>query len=203
VTHDASTGPASPERRRKAVFLDRDGTIIEDVGFLRDLSQIDLLPWAAAAIRDLNAAGYAVVVITNQSGVGRGYFDEAHVGATHRALDAMLTAQGARVDGYYYCPHHPDSQDARYAGGCDCRKPAPGLLQRAARDLDLDLSQSWMVGDWWRDVEAGIGAGTRTILIRTGHASEHRPAPPDAPRPDAILNSLMEAAAWILRRSSR
>ena len=188
---------------RPAVFLDRDGTIIEDVGYLRDVSQIDLLPWSAAAIARLNAAGFAVVVVTNQSGVGRGYFDEAHVGATHSALDAMLAAEGARIDAYYYCPHYPESADARYGVVCDCRKPAPGLLRRAAQELDLDLTQSWMVGDWWRDVQAGAGAGARTILIRTGRSTEHRPEPPERPRADAILNDLMEAAEWILRRSSR
>jgi D-glycero-D-manno-heptose 1,7-bisphosphate phosphatase len=188
---------------KPAVFLDRDGTIIEDVGFLRDVAQIDLLPWSVQAIRRFNDAGYVVVVITNQSGVGRGYFDEAHVQATHRALDTMLTELGARIDAYYYCPHYPGSDDVRYAGECDCRKPAPGLLRRAASDLQLDLSRSWMVGDWWRDVEAGAGAGTGTVLIRTGRSLEHRAAPPDAPQPDAILNNLMEAAEWILRSSSR
>jgi D-glycero-D-manno-heptose 1,7-bisphosphate phosphatase len=188
---------------RPAVFLDRDGTIIEDVGFLRDLSQIDLLPWSAPAIRQLNDAGFAVVVVTNQSGIARGYFDESHVRATHETLDATLQALGARIDAYYYCPHHPASTDARYGGDCDCRKPAPGLLRRAAADLGIDLSRSWMVGDWWRDVQAGAAAGTRTILIRTGRSETHRPAPPDAPQPDAILNDLMEAAGWILRSFSR
>ena len=188
---------------RPAVFLDRDGTIIEDVGFLREVSQIDLLPWSADAIRQLNGAGYVVVVVTNQSGVGRGYFDEAHVLATHAALDAVLTAQGARIDAFYYCPHYPNSADTRYGVVCDCRKPASGLLRRAADDLGLDLSQSWMVGDWWRDVQAGAGAGTRTILIRTGRSADHRPEPAEAPQPDAILNNLMEASAWILRSSLR
>jgi D-glycero-D-manno-heptose 1,7-bisphosphate phosphatase len=188
---------------RPAVFLDRDGTIIEDIGFLRDVSQIDLLPWSADAIRRLNEAGYVVVVVTNQSGVGRGYFDEAHVLATHAALDLALREHGARIDAFYYCPHYPTSADTRYGLTCDCRKPASGMLHRAAEDLGLDLSQSWMVGDWWRDVQAGAGAGARTILIRTGRSAEHRPEPPDATRPDAILNNLMEAAAWILRSSSR
>jgi len=188
---------------RQAVFLDRDGTIIEDVGYLRDLSQIDVLPWAPDAIRRLNDAGFAVVVITNQSGVARGYFDEAHVQATHRALDAALAPHGARIAAYYYCPHYPLAADARYGIDCDCRKPAAGLLRRAAADLGIDLTRSWMVGDWWRDVQAGSGAGTRTILIRTGRSETHRPAPVDAPTPDAILNSLMEAVDWILRSSSR
>ena len=188
---------------RPAVFLDRDGTIIEDVGYLRDLSQIDLLPWAGDAIRLLNDGGFAVVVITNQSGVARGYFAEAHVQATHRALDAALAPCGARIEAYYYCPHYPQSSDPRYGRECDCRKPASGLLRQAAVDLDIDLGRSWMVGDWWRDVQAGVGAGTRTILIRTGRSEAHRPAPPEAPQPDAILNNLMEAAGWILRSSSR
>jgi D-glycero-D-manno-heptose 1,7-bisphosphate phosphatase len=188
---------------RPGVFLDRDGTIIDDVGYLRALSQIDLLPWSADAIRQLNDAGFLVVVITNQSGVARGYFDEAHVQATHASLDAMLRSRGARIDGYYYCPHYPAAADPRYGIDCDCRKPAAGLLLRAAADLDIDLASSWMIGDWWRDVQAGAGAGTRTILIRTGRSDVHRPAPPDAPQPDAILNNLMEAAGWILRSSSR
>ena len=187
---------------RPAVFLDRDGTIIEDVGFLRELAQIDVLPWSADAIHQLNAAGFVVVVVTNQSGVGRGYYDEAHVQATHRAIDAALAGR-ARIDAYYYCPHYPESADQRYARTCDCRKPASGMLQRAAQELQLDLSRSWMVGDWWRDVEAGIGAGTRTILIRSGRSLEHRLPPADPPQPDAILNNLMEAAEWILRSSSR
>jgi D-glycero-D-manno-heptose 1,7-bisphosphate phosphatase len=188
---------------RPAVFLDRDGTIIEDVGFLRDLSQIDLLPWSADAIRRLNDAGLAVVVTTNQSGVGRGYYDEAHVQATHAALDTMLNAAGARIERYYYCPHYPESIDPRYRVECDCRKPASGLLRRAAADLGIDVTRSWMVGDWWRDVQAGIGAGTRTILIRSGRSDTHRPSPEDAAQPDAILNNLMEAADWILRSSWR
>lgn len=189
--------------KRPAVFLDRDGTIIEDVGYLRELSQIDLLPWSPDAIRMLNEAGFAVVVITNQSGVARGYFDEAHVQATHAALDAALQAHAARIDAYYYCPHYPGSANPHYNVECDCRKPAPGLLRQAAHDLSIDLERSWMVGDFWRDVEAGLAAGTRTILIRTGRGGQHRPAPPDAPQPDAILNDLMEAAGWILRNSSR
>jgi D-glycero-D-manno-heptose 1,7-bisphosphate phosphatase len=188
---------------RPAVFLDRDGTIIEDVAYLRDFEHIDVLPWSANAIRSLNLAGFAVVVVTNQSGVARGYFDEAHVLATHRALDEKLAAAGASIDAYYYCPHHPDSPDARYGAPCDCRKPAAGLLRRAAADLGLDLAASWTVGDMWRDVQAGASAGTRTILIRAGRGGPHPRAPRDAPTPDAILDNLMEAATWILRSSSR
>ena len=188
---------------RPAVFLDRDGTIIEDVSYLKDVSEIDLLPWAAGAIRHLNDAGFAVVVVTNQSGVARGYFDEALVGATHAALDARLASHGARVDRYYYCPHYPDVADTRYGIVCDCRKPSAGMLRRAAEDLTLDLSRSWMVGDSWSDVEAGVSAGAHSILIRSGRSPMHKAAPVEKPRPDAILDNLMEAAEWILRSSSR
>ncbi len=186
---------------RPAVFLDRDGTIIDDVGFLGSVDAMTVLPWSAGAIRMLNEAGYPVVVVTNQSGVGRGLFDEARVKAIHEALDRTLGEQNARVDAYYYCPHHPRAADVRYRVSCECRKPAPGLLRQAASDLDLDLARSWMVGDWWRDVEAGVAAGARAILVRTGHHETHRPAPPAPPPVDAILDNLMEAVDWILRSS--
>jgi len=178
---------------RPAVFLDRDGTIIEDVGFLRALSQIDLLPWSADAIRQLNDAGFAVVVITNQSGVGRGYYDEAHVQATHAALDTKLNAAGARIEGYYYCPHYPGSVDPRYGIECDCRKPRPGLILEAASRHGIDLAASFMVGDRWRDIDAGAAAGCRTILIDHGYQER---APEHAP--DAVVRSLAAAADWIL-----
>jgi D-glycero-D-manno-heptose 1,7-bisphosphate phosphatase len=186
------------------VFLDRDGTIIKDVGFLADVAAMALLPRAGDAIRMLNEAGYPVVVITNQSGVGRGLFDEHHVDAVHRALREAVAREGGRIDAFYYCPHHPtQSADARYRVVCACRKPAPGLLRQAAADLDLDLRQSWMVGDWWRDVGAGAAAGTRTILLRSGQEGLHGQAPVPPMQPDAILDSLMEATEWILRSSPR
>ena len=188
---------------RPAVFLDRDGTVIEDVGYLSDAAGIELLPWSAAAIRRLNDAGRAVVVATNQSGVARGRFGEGQVAAIHAALDAALAVEGARIDAYYYCPHHPEGSDRRYAVACACRKPGPGMLQRAAADLVLDLPASWMVGDRWRDVQAGAAAGARTILIRSGREGGYDTAPPGAGQPDAILNNLMEAVEWILRSSSR
>jgi D-glycero-D-manno-heptose 1,7-bisphosphate phosphatase len=188
---------------KPAVFLDRDGTIIEDVGFLTTLDAMSLLPGAADAIRLLNEAGYPVIVITNQSGVGRGLFDERHVEATHAALRDAVARDGGRIDAFYYCPHHPESGDERYRTVCACRKPAPGLLRQAAADLGLDLARSWMVGDWWRDVEAGAAAGARTILLRSGFEGRHGTVSTPAVRPDAILNNLMEAADWILRHSPR
>ena len=123
---------------RPAVFLDRDGTVIEERGYLGRLDLIEVFPWSAEAIRLLNEAGYAVVIVTNQAGIARGLFDEEFVQAAHARLDALLREQGAVVDGYYYCPHHPDGIVDRYRIRCGCRKPAPGMVQQAAADLDLD-----------------------------------------------------------------
>ena len=186
---------------RSAVFLDRDGTIIEDVGYLHDLDQIALYPFAVDAIRGLNRAGLAVVVISNQSGVARGVITEAFVDATHARLTATLAAGGARVDAYYYCPHHPAGTVAEYAKACDCRKPASGLIDRAAGDLGLDPARSFVVGDKWLDVGVARAVGARGILVRTGsgvsEAAQKRPSDPDA---DAIVDNLAAAASWILQR---
>src|SRR5438128_558099 len=139
---------------RPAVFLDRDGTIIEDVGNLHALEQIAFFPWSADAIRCLNSAGLPVVVITNQAGVARGLFTEQFVGETHARLSERLAEGGAHVDAYYYCPHHPGGTVAAHAKACDCRKPAGGLVDRAARDLGLDPARSFVVGDKWLDGRA-------------------------------------------------
>lgn len=189
---------------RPAVFLDRDGTIIEDAGYLHDLESMVVFPWAADAIRKLNDAGFAVVVITNQSGVGQGMITEAFVAATHLALLDSLDEGGADIDAFYYCPHHPEATQERYRTPCHCRKPKPGLVIQAAADLDIDLRQSWMVGDRWRDLECGLSAGCRGVLVKTGYgATEAEQPPPPGVRPDVILNNLMEAAEWILSRPSR
>jgi D-glycero-D-manno-heptose 1,7-bisphosphate phosphatase len=144
----------------RAVFLDRDGTINVEVGYLSDLSRLRLIPGAGAAIKRLNDAGLKVVLITNQSGVARGYFPESFVLDTHALLEKMLQEQGARLDGVYYCPHHPKAGTTRYTMTCDCRKPGTGLIDRAARDLTLDVKGSFMVGDKWSDIELGK-AGAR------------------------------------------
>jgi len=140
---------------RPAVFLDRDGTLIEDVGFLKSLDEVALFPWTIDTVRALNRAGLPVVVITNQAGVARGMFDEAFVADTHRHLSALLQKGGARIDAYYYCPHHPDGKVDLYARTCECRKPGRGLVDRAARDLGLDPARSFVVGDTWLDVGLG------------------------------------------------
>ena len=183
---------------RPAVFLDRDGTMIEEVGYLDAIERIVWFPWSVDAIRALNRAGLAVVVTTNQSGVARQYFGEDFVQEVHRVLDERLAAGGARVDAYYYCPHHPDGSVEEYRRLCDCRKPAGGLVRRAAQDLELDPCRSFVVGDTWRDVGLARSVGARGVLLRSGRGAveEKRAAPGLAA--DAIVDNLAAAASWIL-----
>ena len=187
---------------RPAVFLDRDGTLIEERGYLDRLDLLELFPWTADALRLLHRAGYATVVVTNQSAIGRGIIDEAFLATVHEAIDARL-APHARIDRYYFCPHLPDAPVEQYRDRCACRKPRPGMIEQACRDLDLDASRSVMVGDRWLDVACGRAAGTRTVLVRTGHGAHEERAPRPDVRADVILNNLMEAVGWILRSSSR
>jgi D-glycero-D-manno-heptose 1,7-bisphosphate phosphatase len=184
----------------KAVFLDRDGTVNEEVGYLRSLDMLKLIPGSGAAIRRLNQAGFKVVLVTNQSGVARGYFPESLVTEAHDLLTRMLKADGAELDGIYYCPHHPTAGNSSYTVPCDCRKPATGLLDRAAKDLDIDLKGSFMVGDKWSDVELSHRAGTRSILVRTGFAHDDpgNQRPPHVKDPNFTAHDLAEAAQWII-----
>src|SRR4051794_27335353 len=146
----------------------------------------------------LNRAGLPVVVVTNQSGVARGMFDALFVGETHRAIDARLRAGGARVDAYYYCPHHPDGRVAAYARRCDCRKPDRGMIDQASADLGLDPTQSFVVGDTWRDVKLGRAVGARSILVRTGKGAAHEAEAAERTSADAVVDNLAAAASWIL-----
>jgi D-glycero-D-manno-heptose 1,7-bisphosphate phosphatase len=183
---------------KAAVFLDRDGTIIEEVGYIDRIERVDIYPWTIDSIRALNRAGLAVVVTTNQSGVARGIFEEALVQEVHRVVDARIRAGGARVDAYYYCPHHPDGSVAAYACRCDCRKPARGLVDRAARDLGLDPARSFVVGDKWLDIGLARAVGARAVLVRTGSgAAEERRGHAEL-TPDVIVDNLAAAASWIL-----
>ena len=144
----------------RAVFLDRDGTLIEEVGYATRPEQIRILGGVARALARLAGAGYKLVVVTNQSGIARGLLTEDDLNRFHQALDDHLGLLAARVDVYYTCPHHPDPAEAvrpELAVDCQCRKPRPGLILQAARDLGLDLAESWLVGDTWRDIEAEIG----------------------------------------------
>jgi D-glycero-D-manno-heptose 1,7-bisphosphate phosphatase len=183
---------------RPAVLLDRDGTIIEEVGYLDRVDRVRLFPWSVAAIRALNAANIPIVLITNQSGVARGFFTESVVDDVHRHIGGLLAAGGAHLDAYYYCPHHRDGKIAEYAIACDCRKPGRGLVDRAAQELGVDAAQSFTVGDRWLDVALARNIGGRGILVRTGYGADEENRPPDGLSADAIVNNLVEAASWIL-----
>ena len=164
---------------RRAVFLDRDGTIIEDDGYISDVGRIRLFPWSAEAITRLRDAGFPIVVVTNQAGVARGYFEEAFVAEAHATSMRCSPRRAARIDAYYYCPHHPDGVVAAYTRACDCRKPAPGHDREAAADLDIDVAGSFVVGDKWLDIELAQRAGAAGVLVRTGYgqsAEAERPA---------------------------
>ena len=180
--------------RRPAVFLDRDGTINVEVDYLRRIEDLVLIPGSARAIARLNRAGYPVVAVTNQSGIARGLLDEQTLSEIHERLAVLLAAESAHLDAVFVCPHHPEHGEAPHRRDCDCRKPAPGLLFRAAEELGLDLARSWMVGDSLRDLEAGAAAGVRGILVGTGKGVE---LPGDAPGWLAVAD-LEEAVAVIL-----
>ena len=171
---------------RPAIFLDRDGTLNEDVGHLDRLERLTLFPWSLDAIRLLRRAGYAVVVVTNQGGVARGFVAESFVDEVRRVIGRRLAAIGERLDGHYHCPHEPDAPVAAYRRECDCRKPRPGLVRRAARELGLDLPRSVVVGDKWSDVALARAAGTRAVLVRTGYGRSQEQAPPPGLRADAV-----------------
>ena len=183
---------------KPAVFLDRDGTMIADVGYLDALDRVDYYPWTVDAIRMLNRAGLPVVVVTNQAGIARGFFTEAFVQETHRYIDARLAAGGARVDAYYYCPHHPAGRVAAFARACDCRKPGRGMIDQAASDLGLDPARSFVVGDTWLDIGLARAVGARGILVRTGAGAAWEARTPNDLSADVVVDNLAAAASWIL-----
>ena len=177
-----------------AVFLDRDGTLNEEMGYINHLSRFRLLPQAVPAIRRLNAAGVKAVVVTNQSGAARGYFPISLVDEVHGRLQQLLAAGGAHLDGIYTCLHGPDD-------GCACRKPRPALIQQAARDLDLDLDRSYLVGDRYKDMETAANAGIQGILVLTGYGrGEYDYLRPAARvQPVFVAPDLEAAVEWILQ----
>jgi D-glycero-D-manno-heptose 1,7-bisphosphate phosphatase len=207
------------EKHQAAVFLDRDGTINEEVGYLDRLEKLRLVPGAAEAIRLINRSGMKAVVVTNQSGVARGFFTEAFVDEVHAHLREMLQKEGAFLDGFYFCPHHPTEGRGRYLRNCDCRKPSPGLLLRAIEELSLEPEHSYMVGDTVKDIEAAARIGARGILVRTGYGAEAADAlgvaegpeqknpcsevcPPGEEvviRPVHIAGDILAAVRWLLK----
>ncbi|MFA9441620.1 D-glycero-alpha-D-manno-heptose-1,7-bisphosphate 7-phosphatase [Uliginosibacterium sp. sgz301328] len=181
---------------RPAVFLDKDGTLLQDVPYNVEPRLMKFAPQAAAALHVLGRLGMPLVVVSNQPGVARGCFEHARLRGVTNRLHEMFAANGARLSGCYWCPHHPQGTVAEYARDCDCRKPAPGLLLTAARELGLDLSRSWFIGDILDDVEAGHRAGCQSILVDNGGETEWR-QDCAARVPDAIADDLHDAALHI------
>ncbi len=186
---------------RKAVFLDRDGTLIQERGYLKDPAEVALEPAAAEAVARLRKNGFAVVLITNQSGVARGYYTEDDVASVHRKVEALLEAEGTGLDGIYYCPHYPEGEVEAYTKVCNCRKPGTGMLLQAAEDLDLRIEGSYVIGDKLTDSEAARREGMTGILVKTGYGDEEWKTclqETDPQRPDRVVLDLSEAADFIL-----
>ena len=194
-----------------AIFLDRDGTLIEEVGYLQNLEDIQIYPEAFEAVEKINQSGAQAIVITNQSAIARGLIREEDLEQVHRFIADAFRQKQARIDAFYHCPHHPTEGTGANTRACDCRKPQPGLLLRAAQDLQLDLGASHMIGDTLRDIEAGHQAGCRSILVKTGYGQEEllsldkEKAPNSSPSnplqlPDHVSVNVLQAVNWILEQ---
>ncbi len=187
--------------KKGAVFLDRDGTINEQMGYINHLSRFHLLPGVAAAIRQLNEQAVPVFVVTNQSGVARGYFPETLLEEVHAVMSQRLLDEGARLDGVYVCPHHPEGREERYRQACQCRKPRPGLFLQAASEHGVDLTRSYVVGDRWSDLKAAAACGARGVLVLTGYGRGDYQfiGPTQTVQPSHVAEDLMGAVRWILK----
>jgi D-glycero-D-manno-heptose 1,7-bisphosphate phosphatase len=193
-------GDAAPRTglRPAAVFLDRDGTLIEEVGYLDRQERIELFPFAVDAIRALNRARVPIVLVTNQSGIARGFFTEAVVDQVHRRIEEILRAGGATIDAYYYCPHHRHGSEPQYTMACDCRKPGRGMVDRAVAEFGIDPAQSFTIGDRWLDVALARTVGAKGVLVRTGYGVREERTPQAGLAADAVVDNLVEAASWVL-----
>jgi D-glycero-D-manno-heptose 1,7-bisphosphate phosphatase len=186
---------------RPAIFLDRDGTVTDEVGYINHISRAKIYPYAPEAVRMLKSTGLPVIIVTNQSGVGRGYFTEEIVGQVHKLVQQTLQAAGTSIDAFYHCPHHPGAVVAAYRQEWRCRKPGTGLPEEAAERFGIDLAASYVVGDTYRDMQMGFNIGARTILLMTGYGRgeyEYRRAG-WARMPDLVAENLLEAAKLIVQ----
>lgn len=185
---------------RPAIFIDRDGTLSHEVGYVNHPSRFKLFPFAVDAIRTINRAGVLAVLVTNQAGVARGYFPESMIEEIHGMVHAALEAGGARLDGLYVCPHHPTEGRPPYRQDCDCRKPRPGLLRRAEQELGADLARSWVVGDRHGDLQLAWTVGAKAAMVRTGYGLGELTyqAPQWKRQPDLVADHLLEAVERIL-----
>jgi D-glycero-D-manno-heptose 1,7-bisphosphate phosphatase len=184
---------------KRAIFLDRDGTLNEEVGYIISPAQFSLFDFTAEAIRLINENNWRAIVVTNQSGVARGHFDESFLDRIHQSMIDSLRSSGAVLDAVYYCPHHPEIGDSRYRIECDCRKPKPGMLLRAAKDFDLDLAECVVIGDRYGDIAMAHAAGAKGVLLKSGHGQlELQNERGLWPRePDHIAENLIDAVRWI------
>jgi D-glycero-D-manno-heptose 1,7-bisphosphate phosphatase len=186
--------------KRPAIFLDRDGVIIEEVNYLSHPDQVKLIPGSAKAIQTLNTLGIPVIIVSNQAGVAKGYFPITQIPLVHARLNHLLAQENAHADAIYYCPHHPEGSVPEYAITCKCRKPSPGMLLEAEKNHQLDLSDSWIIGDKASDVEAGINAECKTILVKTGYGDNITSE--SLPSSTIIKTDLLEAVNFILLSKS-
>jgi D-glycero-D-manno-heptose 1,7-bisphosphate phosphatase len=185
---------------RRAVFMDRDGTISEEIGYVNHVSRFRIYEYSAEAVRLLNENEWLAILVTNQAGVARGYFTEDLVGKVHSALEGGLAQGAARLDAIYYCAHHPSVGEPPYRFDCECRKPKPGLIQRAVADYEIDVAQSWMIGDRFSDVELARNAGLRSVLVLSGYGRgewEYQRASWKH-EPDLVAENLLEAVKKIV-----
>ena len=190
--------------KRKAVFLDRDGTINRDVGYPDSYTKIDIFPYSYEAVEAIKKAGFLAVVITNQSGVGRGLIEEDDLKEIHVKMREAFARHGVTFDGIYYCPHYHLSENPAYRLECACRKPNPGMAEQAAADLDIDTSQSYMIGDKVEDILFGLGIKARSILVLTGSGRESQiQLEKQGIEPAYIALTLLEAAAWIIEQDGK
>jgi len=186
------------QQLNKTIFLDRDGTIIEDSGYISTPEQIKFIPGSIEAIKLLNEAKYKVIVITNQSGVARGLFSEDMLQTIDKTLHKKILNGGAHLDGLYYCPHHPEHGVYPYRRECDCRKPQAGLIKKAAKEHHSDLAQSYMIGDHSCDIGAGSAAGVKTVFLLTGHGTHEQGKL--ATKPNHTAADLLAAVKWVLKQ---
>jgi D-glycero-D-manno-heptose 1,7-bisphosphate phosphatase len=185
---------------RRAVFIDRDGTLSEEVGYINHQSRFRLFPYAATAVKHLNENDWLAIVTTNQAGVARGYFPEEMIKTVHAMMINELESGGAKLDAIYYCPHHPSIGDPPYRVDCDCRKPKPGLIAQAAREFGINLPESWMVGDRYSDVELARNAGVKSAFVMSGYGQgewEHQQASWTL-KPDLVAVNLLAAVEAIV-----
>lgn len=189
--------------KKRAVFLDRDGTLNKDVGYPNSFEAIEVYPYSYEAVRRINDAGFLVVVVTNQSGIGRGLIEEEKLDGIHQKMLALFKKNNARLDRIYYCPHYIDSVNPKYRKDCACRKPNPGMALRAAEDLNIRLEDSFMVGDKLEDIEFGLNIHATPVLLLTGHGQKAlRMLAEKKVNPAFVARDLLEAVEWITKNNN-